>query len=144
MSTRAGIGMLMPDWTIHAVYLHHDGYVSGGAGEILAEHYTTPERVESLIELGDLSSLKPNIYPDAKSPHSWEHPQPDVTVAYHRDRGEAPHPPTVFTDLSDYEMKGPEVFGAEYLYLFVDGQWIVCDLYDTPREWEELEDILQG
>ncbi len=37
MSTRAGIGMLMPDWTIHAVYLHHDGYLFGGAGEILAK-----------------------------------------------------------------------------------------------------------
>ena len=143
MSTRAGIGMLMPDWTIHAVYLHHDGYLFGGAGEILAQHYTTPERVESLLELGDLSSLKPNIYPDVKSSHSWEHPQPNVTVAYHRDRGEAPHPPTVFADLYDYEMNGPEVFGAEYLYLFVDDQWIACDLSRKPHEWEELETMLR-
>ena len=135
--------MLMPDWTIHAVYLHHDGYLHGGAGEILAEHYITPERVESLIELGDLSSLKPNIYPDAKSPHSWAHPQPDVTVAYHRDRGESPHPPTVFTDLYDYETNGQEVFGAEYLYLFVDDRWIACDLSRNSYEWKGLETMLQ-
>ena len=144
MSTRAGIGMLMPDWTIKAIYLHRDGSpFECAAGGILAQYYNTTERVEMLLELGDLSTLGAKIFPDAKTPHSWENPQPDVTVAYHRDRGEAPHPPTVFTDLYDYETKGPEVFGAEYLYLFVDGQWIACDLSRNPHEWEELENMLQ-
>ena len=145
MSTRAAIGMLMPDWTIKAIYLHQDGCpFESGAGGVLAQHYTTTERVEMLLALGDLSSLGAKIFPDAKTPHSWANPQPDVTVAFHRDRGDDYNPPVVFSDLYEYETKSSEVFGAEFLYLFVDDQWIVCDLYDTPREWEELEDILQG
>ena len=97
-----------------------------------------------LLELGDLSTLGAKIFPDAKTPHSWENPQPDVTVAYHRDRGEDYNSPVVFSDLHEYETKGSEVFGAEFLYLFVDDQWIVCDLYEEPHEWEELENVLQG
>ena len=145
MSTRAGIGMLMPDWTIKAIYLHRDGCpFECAAGGILAQYYNTTERVEMLLELGDLSSLGTKIFPDAKTPHSWENPQPDVTVAYHRDRGEDYNSPVVFSDLYEYETKGSEVFGAEFLYLFVDDQWIVCDLYEEPHEWEELENVLQG
>ena len=87
MSTRAGIGMLMPDWTIKAIYLHRDGSpFECAAGGILAQYYNTTERVGMLLELGDLSTLGAKIFPDSKTPHSWEHPQPDVTVAYHRDR----------------------------------------------------------
>ena len=74
--------MLMPDWTIKAIYLHRDGSpFECAAGGILAQYYNTTERVGMLLELGDLSTLKPNIYPDVKSSHSWEHPQPNVTVA---------------------------------------------------------------
>ena len=39
MSTRAGIGMLMPDWTIKAIYLHRDGCpFECAAGGILAQY----------------------------------------------------------------------------------------------------------
>jgi hypothetical protein len=61
--------MLMPDWTIKAIYLHQDGCpFESGAGGVLAQHYTTTERVEMLLELGDLSSLGAKIFPDAKTP----------------------------------------------------------------------------
>lgn len=143
MSTRAGIGMTMPDGTVRAIYLHHDGYTLGGAGDTLAKHYSTLERVESLLELGDLSSLRAKIFPDVRSVHSWEHPQPDVTIAYHRDRGEALHPPAVFSDLYDFELKGPEIFGAEYLYLFVNGLWLVRIVHENTHKWKELEAVLR-
>ena len=49
MSTRSGVGLLMPDGTIKAIYVHWDGYVSGGVGETLASHYTERAKIEKLI-----------------------------------------------------------------------------------------------
>lgn len=45
--------------------LHWDGYISGGAGEIRKEHYTYTDRkkVEKLIDLGFLSSLRIEMDP---------------------------------------------------------------------------------
>jgi len=93
MSTNAAIGMTMPDGTIHAVYLHWDGYIAnGGAGETLAAHYKDRAKVEELIALGFLSSLGAEVDPDPAFPHNWKHPQKNVTVAYHRDRNDPLEP----------------------------------------------------
>ena len=73
MSTRGAIGMRQPDGTIRAVYVHHDAYVAG-VGAILGGWYETPEKVEALLALGDLSNLETTLAD---------------TVAYHRDRSEA-------------------------------------------------------
>ena len=92
MSTRSGVGLLMPDGTIKAIYVHWDGYVSGGVGETLASHYTERAKIEKVIALGDLSSLGAEIDPDPAFPHNWKHPQKNVTVAYHRDRDDPLEP----------------------------------------------------
>ena len=60
MATRSNIGMQQSDGTIKAIYCHWDGYPAG-VGATLAEHYTDPAKVEALINLGDFSSLEPNI-----------------------------------------------------------------------------------
>ena len=71
MSTRGVIGMQQPDGSVWAIYMHHDAYVAG-VGAILGGWYETPEKVEALLALGDLSSLGTTLA---------------NTVAYHRDRG---------------------------------------------------------
>ena len=53
MSTRAGIGMTMPDGTVRAIHVHCDGYPKGGTGEFLAEDCSDREQVERLIFQGD-------------------------------------------------------------------------------------------
>ena len=144
MSTNAAIGLTMPDGTIWAVHLHWDGYIAnGGAGEILAEHYTDQKKVEKLISLGFLSSLGAEVDPDPAAPHSWRNPQPNVTVAYHRDRNDPliPAVKVMNKELFPEQAKG---LWAEYAYLFEDGRWLVCDLHlnAKPWKWKELKDVL--
>jgi hypothetical protein len=72
MSTRSRIAIEKQDGTVESIYCHFDGYISHN-GEILQNYYSTREKMEKLIELGDISSLENT---------------PEETVAYHRDRGE--------------------------------------------------------
>ena len=60
MATRSNIGARQKDGTIKAVYCHWDGYPEG-VGTMLAEHYTDPEKVARLLDLGGFSSLGETI-----------------------------------------------------------------------------------
>ena len=144
MSTNAGIGLLMPDGTIKAVYLHWDGYIREGAGETLAEHYTDRAKVEKLIALGFLSSLGAEVESDPTSPHSWESPQRNVTVAYHRDRNEPLRAAIKVKDKESFPEVAKSSLCAQFVYLFEDGHWLVCDLHSSMRhwKWEVLTDVL--
>jgi len=145
VSTNAAIGLAMPDGTIKAVYLHWDGYIEhGGAGETLAGHYKDREKVEKLIALGFLSSLGAEVAPDPAFPHSWANPQPNVTVAYHRDRKERLQPAVEFKDKDSFAEEAKSNMWAEYAYLFEEGCWLVCDLHLSakPWQWKVLSDVL--
>lgn len=85
MSTNSIIGIKRLDGTEKYIYCHWDGYVEGN-GLLLQLCYDTPEKIERLLDLGDLSTL--NEYLETDQPHSFDNPQPNVCVAYHRDRGE--------------------------------------------------------
>ena len=86
MATNSRIGKMLPDGTIKQIYCHWDGYVEGGVGETLVEHYNTEENIDALLELGDLSQLAQNLNPSGE--HSFDKPEAYVCVAYGRDRGE--------------------------------------------------------
>ena len=60
MGTRSMIDMVMDDGKIKGIYCHWDGYEDHN-GKILVKHYTTEEKVESLLNLGDISSLSESI-----------------------------------------------------------------------------------
>lgn len=91
MSTRAAIVMQVSDSEYAGIYCHFDGYPSG-VGKVLQDHYGDKLKVEKLIALGDISALRSEVEPKAPEPgmrpHSFDHPQSGVTVAYGRDRGE--------------------------------------------------------
>ena len=122
MSTRGAIGMRQPDGTVRAVYVHHDAYVAG-VGAILGGWYETPEKVESLLALGDLSSLGTTLAD---------------TVAYLRDRGEVMRTARNYRDIDAYRRNGRRDLGADYLYLYDGGRWLV---YGIPGEsdWVEIK-----
>lgn len=86
MSTHAAIVVKMKDGSYQGIYVHHDGY-RDGVGRTLIENYNDQKKAEALVALGDLSSLAPLLAPT--SAHTYDNPQKDVTVAYHRDQGEA-------------------------------------------------------
>lgn len=133
MATRSLIG-IMTENGIRAIYCHFDGYLSH-VGAILCEHYATFERAEALINLGGISTLAPKLAPesefaepeyDSNGPdpvrHSFETPQKDVTVAYHRDRKE---PLVIHTFHSERGYNNSTRIPVPYHYLFKDGQWHV-------------------
>ena len=106
MSTRSRIGMQLPDGRIESIYCHFDGYPSG-VGTTLNKFYTDPEKVEDLINLGDISQLGEDI---------------DSTVAYHRDRNEPYAKPRYDATLGVFKRRGWEEFG----YVFTrDGEWVM-------------------
>jgi hypothetical protein len=115
MATRSTIS-IKENGKIRSIYCHWDGYPSNN-GAILLEHYATGDKVNELINLGSLSSLRPNINPNPNEVHDFENSQDDVVIAYHRDRGE---------ELSiDEPSSTQRIRGEEYDYLFVDGVWKV-------------------
>jgi hypothetical protein len=71
---------------------------------------------EELVEGGDISSLGKQVSTDL--PHSFTNPQSDVTVYYHRDRGEEMNR----NDFDSFEEAMSEKEN-EYNYLFQDGAW---------------------
>ena len=60
MATRGTIALEFADGTVGMVYSHWDNYLSHN-GKILLENYTDPFKLQKLIDLGDLSSLGPDI-----------------------------------------------------------------------------------
>ena len=121
VSTRGAIGMRQSDGTVRVVYVHHDAYVAG-VGAILGGWYGTPEKIEALLALGNLSSLGTTLAD---------------TVAYHRDRGEDMRSARNYRDIDAYCRNGKGDFEADYLYLYDGNRWLV---YGIPSEsdWVEI------
>ncbi|MCQ2352471.1 MAG: hypothetical protein MJ033_03215 [Victivallaceae bacterium] len=105
-----------------AIYLHWDGY-PGHAGAVLGGWYKTPEQVTALLDLGDLSEIEIDL---------------EKCVAYHRDRHEPYRTPSTYADKLEYQYKGKGDFGADYMYLYEDGEWSVFGIYHEP-DWVRLE-----
>ena len=116
MATRSTIS-IETSKGIRSVYCHYDGYL-GHNGKLLKENYDTEEKVNALIDLGDLSQLGETL----KS-----------TVAYHRDRKEVLH----INKCSSLQ----SIDNQDYNYLFRNGEWVYWrDSYiDDAAEYEIYE-----
>lgn len=104
MSTNATLWKKNAEGSYDGVYIHWDGYIKDGVGQMLHENWKSPTRVGLLIEQGDISSLGSTL---------------ESTVFYSRDKGEAwsdvrPALNVPFDVLKD----------TNYTYIF-DGEWFV-------------------
>jgi hypothetical protein len=109
MATRSRIAIENQDGSVTSVYCHWDGHIKTN-GRILNENYTTKDKVEELIALGNLSSLDETI---------------ERTVAYHRDNGEYHLIQISFINVEELFEDGFSM-GVEYIYCFTkDGIWLV-------------------
>jgi len=134
MATRSRIGIENEDGSVSSVYCHWDGYPSHN-GDLLVKHYSDRENVEALISLGSISSLRKNIV-NTSGTHSFESPQEDVTIAYHRDRGEDLQEARIDESIEAYAKSDYE----EYGYVFTrDNEWKVVD-----GTIKSVNDILNG
>ena len=129
MSTRSLIAKQIGEDEYLTIYCHSDGYLTYN-GAMLLDHYNTPEKVDALLELGDISSLRERLEPEQNETHSFENPLEDVTIAYRRDRGEKN------TEAEKYTLKkldNPEGWHA-YVYIFTDkNEWkFYCSTAASP------------
>jgi hypothetical protein len=136
MGTRSTIALEYADGTVEQVYCHWDGYLSNN-GKILAEHYSDPFKLRKLIDLGDLSSLRPTI--GVQHPFSsfqletkeerdaHEALVENMCTFYGRDRNEK-CPAKKFKDYADY-VKNFQHEEYDYILRNIDGKavWFVSD-----------------
>jgi hypothetical protein len=147
MGTRSTIALEFADGTVEQVYCHWDGYLDHN-GAILKEHYSNPFKLRELIDLGDLSSLRPNIgtkhafsqfdLPAAER-EAFEKLVEDMCTFYTRDRGED-CPARKYKSVGEYFTDAQQ---EEYDYILrnVEGTatWFVrC--YTTDGKWLTLEE----
>ena len=120
MSTRSFIASMVSH---HRIYCHNDGYPEHQL-PILKEHYNTADKVEALLDLGDLSFLDARIAPAPGEKHSFDAPVRGVTIAYHRDRGESEKSTKArsFRTIKSLTKSAKEAW-VEYLYVWDGSNW---------------------
>ena len=135
MGTRSTIALEYADGTVEQVYCHWDGYLAYN-GKMLLEYYSNPFILRDLIDLGDLSSLKPIIgTKHAFSHFGTEMKQEDydalygeMCTFYGRDRGETGTSAKKFASYEDY-LLNHQYEEYEYILRSVHGEavWFVAD-----------------
>ena len=148
MATRSTIALEFADGTVGMIYCHWDGYLDHN-GRILQEHYADPFKVRELIDLGDLSSLRPQL--GTQHPFSsigtmdsaeYEKQFGDMCTFYGRDRGETGINARYFKNFEEYAREHQR---EEYEYILrnVNGKatWFV-DTYGHDGEFMTIEDAI--
>ena len=122
MSTRSTIAIRRTDGSVKKIYCHSDGYIQWN-GSILQKYYSTADKVENLLALGNLSTLGPQIKPD--DPRDWDLGYHDARFCRtYTSRGE----PLEFLDPGQME---------DYNYLFDESEaaWLVsAEVCKKPGE----------
>ena len=136
MSTRCYIGVEKEDKSVEYIYCHHDGYPAG-VGKTLVENYTSPESIQKLMALGDLSSLGPE---PVDNPESWNHTwclydecENDRRCVSYKGRGD--------TDCDAHEADNLEEFceyfqnsDVDFVYINREGKWYLIGYNPKSKE----------
>ena len=122
MATRSYIGVRNTDSSVDYIYCHFDGYPEHN-GQILTEHYTNINRVNELLQLGDLSVLGQFI----GEKMDFDKRIQDTCLAYGRDRGET----NVDKKNSGYDELITDQ-SVDYVYVF-DGDYWECHNTHNPE-----------
>jgi hypothetical protein len=116
MGTRSRIGIQLADESILSVYCHWDGYPEFN-GVKLVENFNTREKVEALVDGGDISALWTNL--------GWNNETlPETGPLYYSSRGED-CPPRLDANKYDYLAEG-----EEYAYIYtLNDEWVCYNRY---------------
>jgi hypothetical protein len=138
MSTNSRIGKLLPDGRVRTVTCHWDGYVSGGVGEDLLKYYSDSSKVDSLLDLGNLSALGKEIG-EQQNFNDFTSQNQNWCLAYGRDRGESKMESQIVS-LEEFQTN----LNWPYLYLFKEGEWTFRDTYDRYSGWKTISSALNN
>jgi hypothetical protein len=139
MGTRSTIALEFADGTVEQVYCHWDGYLAHN-GKILFENYSNPFILRDLIDLGDISSLKPTVGTKHAFSHfgtemkqeEYDALYGEMTTFYGRDRGETGTDSKKFKSYEDY-IANHQYEEYEYILRNINGKavWFVADHSET-------------
>lgn len=135
MSTHCLIFRKNDDKSYDCIYCHADGYYEH-TGYILNKYYNTKKKVDDLIALGDLSSIDRKLTPTTDW-HSFDRREPEVCVAYGRDRHEKDVGPHHCTVIDPY-CTVMEPYAEAYMYLYKNNEW-----YTYTGKWTKLSEVLK-
>ena len=127
MGTRSRIGIELSDDSILSVYHHWDGYPEW-LGRILNTHYNSKDKVEELIDGGDMSCAWTNERWTGKelAPYVTEiKEQEEYGPQYYSQRGED-CPPRLDKDLCEYLLPDNS---EEFAYIFRNDQWVCYNMH---------------
>lgn len=145
MGTRSTIALEYADGTVGQVYCHWDGYLEHN-GMILYKNYSDPFKLRELLDLGDLSSLRPEIGEQhafsqfdlpADQVEAYKTQTENWCTFYGRDRGETGISQKMFKSYEDY-VENHQYEEFEYI-LRKDGVWYV---EDHSEAFVPLADVL--
>ena len=117
MGTKSHIAIERENGAVESIRCQYDGYPAYN-GALLLQHYNTPDRVNALIGLGNITYLAEELEPTGV--HSFEEPQEGVTLAYGRDRGAENTSATQYNSAQEYSHIIRNAAGTErvqYAYL---------------------------
>ena len=117
MGTRSRIALQTAAGTLRSIFSQWDGYPSHH-GPILLRYFDTPDKISALLDLGDIPTLQKSV--DDCTPYGTGTGDDAATIT---------HP-----DLTDLDRCATDC-NAEYIYLFTDGRWQVCE---PGGRWQDL------
>lgn len=143
MSTRSLIVTKTDDDKYRGIYAHWDGYPEHN-GLILQNHYTDQNKINALINFGNVSVLAPSV--EKPKGHTYNTPAKGYCVFYGRDRGEEGQEP--FTKFSIDAVLNYDC-GQEYVYIWDGSKWVVFWYQNgmssrTPTKGRDLHEVLES
>ena len=123
MSTRCLIAIKEKNGAYKSIYCHNDGYPEG-VGDTLETYYVNPDKIEDLMDLGDISSLGSSL--NFKNPNDYfKNPSKyfadNGTTDYNRWRDEGTEA-VISLNIEELRQNAKDCC-SEYLYIFEDGKW---------------------
>lgn len=134
MGTHARIGKLLPNGKVRSVYCHYDGYVQGGVGEDLLNHYQDETKIDLLLDLGNLSGIGKEIG-EKQDFNDLPNLNPNWCLAYGRDRGQKGQEASHSQSEEAYWLDGD----VQYIYLYKGNEWYYLANGDTYSEIRTLD-----
>jgi hypothetical protein len=120
MGTSSTIAKKNTDGSIRYIYCHWDGYIKG-VGDVLFNNYKTEEKIDQLLNLGDLSFLGEDAVSD---PLHWNYSKREEAnqraCCSYRDRGDTAVDASTCDDVKEFA----RYMHTDFVYLW-DGQWTV-------------------
>ena len=125
------IGLRISNGTIRAIFCSTNGHIEY-TGNLLANYYNTETKILEMLSLGEVNIIGRLASPPQGVRHNFRHPHPDVTIAYHRDRGAAMRTAKLYASIEDYITNAQIYLPVKYFYLFEDGKWLFASV-DVPK-----------